>query len=164
LIVCKIRLEKVNKPQIGGISIISFIVVVAVSLTYYQFVYLPTLNAKPEAPEIVLNPPETVQVAIAEGSSQPSQTNTFVPKEAIGKLGTSNKVVWTNDDVTAHTITTDNDYEDPINGKFDSLSTIGLIPPKGTYEFTFTETGDYLYHCEPHPWMTGQIKIEKDFS
>jgi plastocyanin len=157
-------LEKVSKPQISGISIVSFIIVVAISLTYYQFVYMPTLNAKPEVPETVLNPAEAVQISIDPGSSQPSQTKNFEPKEAIGKMGTSNKAVWTNNDVTAHTVTSDSNYEDPTNGKFDTLATIGLIPPKGTFEFTFTEEGDYLYHCEPHPWMTGKISMQKDFS
>ena len=164
LVVFKIRLQKVKSSQIGGISIVSFIVVVVVSLTYYQFVFVPASNAKPEVAEEVLNPAETVQVSIDVGSSQPSQTNTYVPKETIGVLGVSNKIVWTNDDVTAHTVSTDNDYVDPINGEFDSLASIGLIPPKGTYEFTFTEDGEYLYHCEPHPWMTGKVTINKNFS
>lgn len=158
-------MERVKKQsQLGGISIISFIVVVTISLIYYQFVYIPTINLKPEVPEKVLHPAEATQVAITEGSSQPSQEKNFDPKQAKGTLGVSNKVVWTNHDVTAHSVTTDNNYEDPINGKFDSLTTIGLIPPKGTYDFTFTEKGDYLYHCEPHPWMTGKVSIEADFS
>jgi plastocyanin len=157
-------LQKVKKYQIGGISIVSFIVVVVVSLTYYQFVFLPALNAKPEVAKEVLNPPEAVQVSINAGSSQPSQTKNYEPKESKGVLGISNKVVWTNDDVTAHTVSTDNNYVDPTNGKFDSLSSIGLIPPKGTFEYTFTQDGEYLYHCEPHPWMTGKVTIEKSFS
>jgi plastocyanin len=157
-------LQKEKKSQIGGISIVSFIVVVVVSLTYYQFVFLPTLNAKPEVPEKILQPSQTVQVSIDPGSSQPSQTKNFEPKETKGVLGVSNKVVWTNADVTPHSVSTDNNYVDPINGKFDSLSSIGLIPPKGTFEYTFTKDGEYLYHCEPHPWMTGKVTIEKDFS
>ena len=141
----------------------SFIIVVAISLTYYQFVFMPTLSAKPMVSEEILNPSEPIQASIDPGSSQPSQTNTFEPKEIIGKLGTSNKVVWTNNDVVPHTVTTDNDYEDPTNGRFDTMHTIGLIPPGGTFEFTFTEDGEYLYHCEPHPWMTGKVSIQKDF-
>ena len=157
-------MQKVKNYQIGGISIVSFIVVVVVSLSYYQFVFLPTLNAKPEVPEKILHPSQTVQVSIDPGSSQPSQTKNFEPKGIKGVLGVSNKVVWTNADVTPHSVSTDNNYVDPINGKFDSLSSIGLIPPKETFEYTFTKDGEYLYHCEPHPWMTGKVTIEKDFS
>lgn len=157
-------MERVKgQSQIGGISIVSFIVIVIISLSYYQFVYVPSINAKPEASEEVLNPPEVTEISIVEGSSLPENELFYDPTEIRTTLGVSNKVVWTNNDVTAHTVTTDHEYEDPINGKFDSLSTIGLIPPGGTYEFTFTERGEYPYHCEPHPWMTGIVSVEPNF-
>ncbi len=157
-------MEKITKSnQIAGVSIVSFIVIVALSLSYYQFVYLPAINAKPILPDTILHPASATQVFITPGSSQPSQTKNFDPKAARGTMGVSNKVIWTNHDVTAHSVTTDNNYVDVINGKFDSLSTIGLIPPKGTFEFTFTKTGEYLYHCEPHPWMTGKVNIVENF-
>ena len=158
------RLEEVKKFQIGCISIVCFIVVVAVSLTYYQFIFLPAYNAKPVVADNILHPAKAVQVTIDSGSSQQSQTHNFEPKQTTGALGVSNKIVWTNTDSVPHSVTTDNNYVDPTNGKFDSISTIGLIPPKGTYTFTFTQPGDYLYHCTPHPWMTGKITITKSFS
>ncbi|MGH9910899.1 MAG: cupredoxin domain-containing protein [Nitrososphaeraceae archaeon] len=39
------------------------------------------------------------------------------------------------------------------------MDTIGLIPANEQYEFTFTEVGEYPYHCEPHPWMTGKVSV-----
>lgn len=157
-------MEKVKKQsQIGGISIISFVVIVTISLAYYQFVYTPAINAKPEVSEEILNPSGTTEISIVEGSSLPSNPNFYSPNEVRTTLGVSNKVVWTNNDVTAHTVTTDNDYEDPINGRFDSMVSGGLIPPQGTFEFTFTQRGEYFYHCEPHPWMTGHVAVEPDF-
>ena len=108
----------------AGISIIAFIIAVAASMAYYQFVYT---------------------------------------KEARGTLGINNKVIWTNLDTTAHTVTTDTQYTDQINGPFNSIDTIGLIPPQKTFEFTFTKDGEYAYHCEPHPWMTGKVVIVKSF-
>jgi plastocyanin len=157
-------LEQVKKYQIGGISIVSFIVVVVVSLSYYQFLFVPAYNAKPVVADNVLHPPQTVKVSIDAGSSQPAQTHNFEPKQSKGTLGVSNKIVWTNTDSVPHSVSTDNNYVDPVNGKFNSITTIGLIPPKGTYTFTFTQPGEYLYHCEPHPWMTGKVTITKDFS
>lgn len=157
-------MEKVKKQsQIGGISIISFVVIVTISLAYYQFVFTPAINAKPEVSEEILNPSGTTDIAIAEGSSLPANPTFFVPKEIRASLGVSNKVVWTNDDITAHSVTSDTNYVDPVNGPFNSLDSIGLIPPQGTYDFTFTQRGDYLYHCEPHPWMTGQVSVEPSF-
>lgn len=148
----------------AGISLLTFIVSVTVSMWYYQFIFLPKANAKPQLPKEVLEPAEHVNVAIIEGSAQPAQTKNFEPKEVRGIMGISNKIVWTNNDVTAHTVTSDNQYVDKVNGPFDSIKSIGLIPPKQTFEFTFTADGEYPYHCEPHPWMTGQVKIVKSFS
>lgn len=150
----------------GGISIVTFVVAVAVSMGYYQFVYVPQANAKPILPDEILNPPQTVQVRIVEGSSQQAQTNNFVPKEVRASLGTSNKVVWTNNDITAHTVTSDDPvYVDQINGVFDSaVQQQGLILPGETFEFTFTKEGEYAYHCTPHPWMKGKVIVVPSFA
>lgn len=157
-------MEKVKRQsQIGGISIVSFIVIVTISLAYYQFVYTPAINAKPEVSEEILNPSGITQISIVEGSALPDNEFFYSPKEVRTSLGVSNKVVWTNDDITAHTVTTDDNYEDPINGRFDSMVSGGLIPPQGTFEFTFTQRGEYLYHCEPHPWMTGMVAVDPNF-
>ncbi|HXS60442.1 MAG TPA: plastocyanin/azurin family copper-binding protein [Candidatus Sulfopaludibacter sp.] len=157
-------MEQVKKSQIGGISIVCFIVVVVASLSYYQFLFLPAYNAKPVVAGIILHPPQTTKVTIDPGSSQESQTHNFEPKQLTAALGVSNKFVWTNTDSVPHSVTSDSNYVDPINGKFDSISTIGLIPPKGTYTFTFTQPGEYSYHCTPHPWMKGKITVTKSFS
>jgi len=147
----------------AGISIMAFIITVTASMAYYQFVYTKEANAKPQLPEEVLNPPESVKVSIIEGSSQPSQQKNFEPKEVRGSLGINNKIVWTNVDTTAHTVTSDTQYSDQISGPFNSIESLGIIPPQKTYEFTFTKEGEYPYHCEPHPWMTGKVIIVKSF-
>ena len=149
----------------GGISIVTFVVALAVSMGYYQFVYLPEANAKPILPEEVLNPRGTTEVQIVEGSSLESQERNFVPEDVRGVLELSNKVVWTNNDVTSHTVTSDNDYTDQINGRFSSTEQLGaLILPGTTFAFTFTKEGEYAYHCEPHPWMRGIIEIVPNFA
>jgi len=147
----------------AGISIMAFIITVTVSMAYYQFVYTKEANAKPQLPEEVLNPTESLKVSIIEGSSQPSQQKNFEPKEVRGSLGINNKIVWTNVDTTAHTVTSDTQYSDQISGPFNSIESLGIIPPQKTYEFTFTKDGEYAYHCEPHPWMTGKVIIVKSF-
>ena len=145
----------------AGISIITFVVAVGVSMGYYQFVYIPQANAKPQLPAEVLNPPQTTNVVIVPGASNPGQTKNFTPKEADGALGSSNKVIWKNTDTVAHSVTSDTDYKDQISGSFNSIAHIGLIPPQNTFQFTFTADGEYHYHCEPHPWMQGVVKIAK---
>ena len=149
--------------QAAGISIVAFIIAVTASMAYYQFVYTKEANAKPQLPAEVLNPPDSVKVYILQGSSQPSQQKNFEPKEARGTLGINNKIIWTNTDTTAHSVTSDNQYKDQINGPFNSIDSIGLVLPQKTFEFTFTKDGEYAYHCEPHPWMTGKVIIVKSF-
>jgi plastocyanin len=147
----------------AGISIVAFIIAVTASMAYYQFIYIKDANAKPQLPTEILNPPDTAKVSIIEGSSQPSQQKNFEPKEIRGTLGVNNKVIWTNLDTTAHSVTSDTQFTDQINGPFNSIDSIGLVLPKKTYEFTFTKDGEYAYHCEPHPWMTGKVVIVKSF-
>ena len=150
----------------GGISIVTFVVALAASMGYYQFIYLPEANAKPILPDEVLNPRETTQVQMVEGTVLESNTKNYVPKEVRGTLGLSNTVVWTNNDGVAHTVTTDDPaYVDQINGKFDSTTQLGtLIAPGKTFEFTFTKEGEYDYHCDPHPHMRGTVKIVPNFA
>jgi plastocyanin len=147
----------------GGISIVAFVIAVGVSIGYYQYVYMPEVNAKPVLKEEILNPPDTAHVQMVEGSSLPSNDRFFVPKDLRTTIEIDNRVQWTNNDTTAHTVTSD-DYVDKINGKFDSMDTIGLVPPGGTYEFTFTAVGKYDYYCVPHPHMTGTIEVIENFA
>jgi plastocyanin len=147
----------------GGISMVAFIVAVAVSMGYYQYMYVPAVNAKPILPEEVLNPSETAQVSIIEGASLPSNERFFEPRDLRTTIGIDNRVQWTNGDTTSHSVTSDT-YVDRINGKFDSMDTIGLVPPGGTYEFTFTAVGSYEYYCVPHPHMQGVVEVIENFS
>jgi plastocyanin len=149
----------------GGISIVTFVVAVAVSMGYYQFIYLPEANAKPILPEEFLNPRDTTAVQIVEGAALESNSRNYVPKEVRGLLGLSNKVVWTNNDSTSHTVTSDDDYVDRVNGPFASTEQLGsLINPGTTFEFTFTAVGEYAYHCDPHPHMKGMVEIVPNFA
>src|SRR6185503_1791195 len=91
----------------GGISIMAFVVALAVSMGYYQFIYLPQANAKPILPKEILEPAQTTKVTIVQDAVLQSSPRNFVPKDARAVLGLSNKVVWTNEDAAPHTVTTD---------------------------------------------------------
>lgn len=153
----------------AGISIIAFVVAVAVSMGYYQWIFIPQANAKPHLPDNVLHPEQTTKVTIVEGAVLQTQAQHFVPKDVRAPLGLSNKVEWTNHDSVPHTVTSDDpQYTDKINGPFDSLQQQDNIPggfllPGKTFEFTFTAEGTYAYHCSPHPWMQGKVEIVPNF-
>jgi len=155
----------------AGISIIGFVVVVAVSLIYYQFIYVPQANAIPRFTSAILEPAETTRVTMVEDAVLESSPIHFKPQEARAVLGVSNTVEWANNDSVAHTVTSDDpQYVDVINGKFDSLAhpeqtgANGYIESGGKWSFTFTKAGEFPYHCSPHPWMKGKVIVVENFS
>lgn len=159
----EVRQQLLMTSHAAGISIISFVIAVSMSIGYYQYFYIPEVNAKPILPDETLSPPETAHVEIVEGAALESNGRFFDPREIRTTIGIDNKIIWINNDTVAHSVTSD-DYVDQINGKFDSLDTIGLVPPSGTYEFTFTKVGEYPYYCVPHPHMTGKVLVIENFA
>ena len=155
------RMTSTQQHSPFGIGVIAFVIAIGVSIGYFQMVYLPEVNKKPVISEEVKNPLKTAKIDIIEGSNNPQQSDNFIPKRVEVQLAVDNKVIWTNKDTIGHTVTTDNDAVDKYSGRFDSLETIGLVPPGGTFEFLFTHEGEFPYHCEPHPWMKGMIKVQK---
>jgi plastocyanin len=144
-----------------SIGVIAFVIAIGVSISYFQFVYLPEINKKPVIAPEILEPKTTTEIRIIAGSADPQQQDNFIPKLVDVELSVNNKVIWINEDSIGHTITTDNDAIDKYTGRFDSLDTIGLVQPGQTFEFLFTQEGEFAYHCEPHPWMTGMVKVLK---
>lgn len=107
------------------------------------------------------NPPQTTNITIERGAAIQSSGKGYLPKETRVTLGIDNKVVWTNSDSLIESVVSDTGYVDKLTGKkFES----GQMLPNSMFEFVFTEPGEYSYHAEPHPWMTGKVTVQKPFS
>jgi plastocyanin len=89
---------------------------------------------------------EGSSVFIAPGASNPNNDLSFDPPET--SVSTGSTVSWTNEDSTEHTVTSD-------EGLFDA----GPISPGDTFENTFDTSGEFGYHCEIHPFMTGVVIV-----
>lgn len=72
----------------------------------------------------------------------------YSPQVITVKKGTT--VTWTNKDTVRHTVTPDD------GGTFTGSE---LLAKDQSYSFTFTEVGEYKYHCQPHPQMTGSVIV-----
>jgi plastocyanin len=110
---------------------------------------IPTDTAAAAAPAPVHRSgsgPVTVPVNIVEPNLSDAMSWGFAPKVVDIKAGDS--VVWTNTGTLEHSVTAD-------GGAFDT----GLIKPAGTFERKFDTPGTYAYHCTPHPWMKGVIRV-----
>jgi len=140
-----------------GVGLIAVIVGMSVGLIFYTGFYLPESLAKPSVAEHILNPEEDFVIEIIPGAVIEGNEN-YVPNRVTVFLGVSNYVIWENNDETPHTVTPDHRTADSYSGDFAS---VGVIMPGETFEFLFTEEQEIPYHCEPHPWMTGTIIIEK---
>ncbi len=140
-----------------GIGVIAIIIGMSVSITFYTSFYVPESLAKPSVSEHILNPDGDFIIEIVPGAVIDGNEN-YVPNKANVLLGISNNVIWKNLDDTPHTVTPDHRASDSYSGDFGS---IGVIKSGESFEFLFTEAQEIPYHCEPHPWMTGTINIEK---
>ncbi len=140
-----------------GIGVIAVIIGMSAFVVFYTSFYLPESLAKPSVAEHILNPEKDFIIEIVPGAVIEGNES-YVPNSAKVLLGISNKVIWQNLDDTAHTVTPDHRATDAYSGDFGS---IGVLKPGESFEFLFTEPHEIPYHCEPHPWMTGKISVEK---
>ena len=149
-------MSKATSSHAYGIGVIALIIAMSVSFVFYTSFYVPESLAKPSVSEHILNPELDFIIEIVPGAVIDGNEN-YVPNKAKVLLGISNKVIWQNLDDTPHTVTPDHRTSDAYSGDFGS---IGVIKPGESFEFLFTDAQEILYHCEPHPWMTGKISIE----
>ncbi|AJW69918.1 cupredoxin domain-containing protein [Nitrosopumilus adriaticus] len=140
-----------------GIGMLALIIGMSATLVFYTSFYLPESLAKPSVSEHILNPEDEFIIEIVPGAVIEGNEN-YVPNKPTVLLGFTNKVIWQNNDDTAHTVTPDHRQADGYSGDFGST---GVLKPGDTYEFLFTEEQVIPYHCQPHPWMTGTITVEK---
>src|SRR5213594_2601482 len=66
------------------------------------------------------------------------------------EIAAGTTVRWTNNDQLQHSVTVN-------DGSWDS----GLINPGGSWTHTFTQPGEYSFHCTPHPFMKGVVVVRQ---
>jgi len=91
----------------------------------------------------------TTSVSIVPNASSLT-TDAFSPNPIQVSVGTT--VSWTNNDAEPHTVNAGENATP--SGLFDSY-----IPPTRTFEYTFTEAGEYPYFCILHPNMIGKVIV-----
>ena len=97
---------------------------------------------------------EPTKIIIPEGAAIPEEGQIYYDPEVIDvTVGTT--VLWENVDSTMHTATSGNP-DSGADGVFDS----DILSTGDTFEFTFTDAGNYEYYCILHPWMVGTVNVE----
>jgi plastocyanin len=95
-------------------------------------------------------------VPVAAQSTAPAATVEVSPTDInswgfAASVPVGGTLTWTNTGAQAHTVTA-------ADGSFDS----GLVAPGGAASIEFDVPGVYIYHCTPHPWMTGFVTVSPD--
>ena len=99
---------------------------------------------------------ETFEVSIPEGTSDIGCEMTdecYIPFGT--KIEVGDEVIWTNQDVAFHTVTSGNSADGP-DGLFDS----GMFKIDEQFSHKFEKSGNYDYFCTLHPWMQGEIVVQ----
>jgi plastocyanin len=74
----------------------------------------------------------------------------FTPGDLTVRAGTT--VRWVNMDMVGHTVSFGT-HEDPTGIESP------LLGHMGSFSHTFSEPGPTVYHCDPHPYMTGSVLV-----
>jgi plastocyanin len=89
------------------------------------------------------------------GDDIPGSTVVLIRRFAFGpsevRVRPGERVTWINCDEDGHTSTAD-------GGAWESP----LLAPGDAFTHTFESPGEFAYHCEPHPFMTGRVIVEQD--
>ena len=93
-------------------------------------------------------------VKIAIGSSKPENNQFYVPETITILKG--EKVKWTNEDNSIHTVTSGLPGELNLGSDFDS----NFLATGETFEHLFPSQGLFNYFCTLHPDMVGKVEVK----
>jgi plastocyanin len=112
-------------------------------------------------PPLAVSVPQQTSTAVGTTSiTMPNGvgTNTalnFSPADVTVVIGVNNTVVWTNQDISGHTVVT---RQVPAGAANFSSS---ILTKGAKFNVTLTVPGTYLYFCSLHPaWMQGKIVVK----
>lgn len=119
-------------------------------ISYAQFGSMATLQ----------NTPSTYAVSIIPGAAQRDSPNHYYPPSINVPVGTT--VAWFNNDFgQPHTVTSGAPNASDAGSVFNS----GLMPATANafFQYTFDRPGDYVYHCNIHPWREAIVTVSGSF-
>ena len=99
---------------------------------------------------------DTFGVLIPEGTSVRGCETTdecYIPFGV--KIDVGDEVIWTNEDMAFHTVTSGNPTDGP-----DDLFDSGMFKIDEQFSHKFEESGNFDYFCTLHPWMEGIIVVQ----
>ena len=100
---------------------------------------------------------ETIHVSVPEGTSVRGCETTdecYIPFGV--KIDVGDEVIWTNEDLAFHTVTSGNPEDGP-----DDLFDSGMFKIDEQFSHKFEKSGNFDYFCTLHPWMVGTVVVQE---
>jgi plastocyanin len=117
------------------------------TFAYHCTVHPVTMKGSVAATGAEVKPPAAEKdVSITEDNPTNPPSWGFKPADLTVETGTT--ITWRNTGGQAHTVTAD-------DSSFDS----GSLAAGATFKRTFDKPGVFRYHCSPHSWMTGVVRV-----
>jgi plastocyanin len=96
----------------------------------------------------------TYIASIIPGASTGDNLQHYYPENIAIPVGIT--VAWSNNDPgQPHTVTSDLENSLDKGMVFNS----GIIPFTSLFQYTFAKSGEYIYHCDIHPWRLGKVSV-----
>jgi plastocyanin len=100
---------------------------------------------------------DSIFVSIPEGTSIrgcEEINECYLPYEIT--IDTGDKVIWSNEDLAFHTVTSGNPTDGP-----DDLFDSGMFKIDEQFSHKFEDSGNFKYFCTLHPWMEGIVVVQE---
>ena len=110
--------------------------------------YIPPVIIKPRP-----NYTATVEIPAGTLPAECKERHCLRPDAMTVRVGT--QVTWYNHDIYDHTVTSGRPNDTSVGTYFDS----GAIAPGGSFNYTFSEPGNFSYLDEVRPWITGNVLV-----
>ena len=142
-------MSRISRPRVAAFAIAAGLGVAACSPSGASTKY----SAAPAPMNMATAPTNTAPANAAPAVAVPAATSAkvsianfaFGPATLTVKAGTT--VVWTNNDLVAHTVTFTDVANSPVLGR------------GATFSRTFTAPGTFAYICSIHPFMHGTVVV-----
>jgi plastocyanin len=105
-----------------------------------------------QSPDVGVIP--TYIARIIPGAAQRDSPHHYYPENIAIPTGIT--IQWSNDDPgQPHTVTSGLENSSGKGSVFNS----GIIPYTSSFQYTFSKSGEYIYHCDIHPWRVAKVSV-----
>jgi plastocyanin len=146
--------------SVSVILVASLFIIITTSTLTPSMTIIPSAHAQFGSMATLQNTPATYFVSIIPGAAQRDSINHYYPPAINVPVDTT--IAWVNNDYgQPHTVTSGAPNASDAGSIFNS----GIMPPttNAFFQYTFENPGDYVYHCNIHPWRQAIVSVSDSY-